>query len=87
MAWLQKRFGTFEQSPEEDATGFTGGDRKVWLYINRVSQHVTPSVIEKYIKNKPGFESVEVIAREIPSMKGKLKRFVVTAPLYKKDQM
>lgn len=84
---IKKRLGTHQQSPEEDSTGFSGGDRRVWLYIYRVKRHVTPKMITDYIKNKPDFASVNVEARELPSDPNRLKCFVVTAPLSFKDRM
>lgn len=83
---LKKRLGTDEQSCDGEE-GFTGGDRKVWLYIYRVKRHVMPQMIVDYIMKKPGFESVLVDARELPSDPSKLKCFVVTAPLKFKDEM
>lgn len=82
---MKKRLGTDKQ--ECDGKGFTGGDRKVWLYIYRVKRHVVPQMIVDYIVKKPGFESLLVSARELPSDPDKLKCFVVTAPLKFKDEM
>lgn len=84
---VKKRLGTHEQSPEENSSGFSGGDRKVWLYVYRVRRHVTPNIIMEYIKKKPEFISLEVGVRELPSDPNKLKCFVVTAPLSLKDKM
>ncbi|CAG9764212.1 unnamed protein product [Ceutorhynchus assimilis] len=80
----KKRLGKAQPTQEGN---FVGGDRKVWLYLYRVKRECTETDIITYIKTQPGFTDLPVTVREIPSEQNKLKCFVVTAPLQKKDQM
>ncbi|KAG5864291.1 hypothetical protein JTB14_030844 [Gonioctena quinquepunctata] len=79
----KKTLGTSESTKE----GFSGEDKKVWLYVYRVKQHVTEDMIMKYIKGKEKFENEAVGVKEIPSYPGRLKRFAVHASLKFKDSM
>ncbi|KAG5897729.1 hypothetical protein JTB14_009614 [Gonioctena quinquepunctata] len=79
----KKTLGTAESTKE----GFSGEDKKVWLYVYRVKQHVTEDMIMKYIKGKEKFENEAVGVKEIPSDPGRLKRFAVHASLEFKDSM
>lgn len=83
----ERLFGNADIPEQEKETGFAGGDRKVWLYIYRVKQHVSAQQIIDFIKNKPSFENDTITAKELPGDPQKLKHFVVTAPLIKKDKM
>lgn len=83
----RKRLGNAETSPDAELNGFSGGERKVWLYLNRVRRHVNEGMIADYIKEKQGFQGVNVGVKELPGDPGKLKCFVVTAPLDKKDEL
>lgn len=84
---MKKRLGTCEQPGDEGAAGFSGGERRVWLYIYRVNRQTTSEMIENYIRSKPDFGDVPVKARELPTDEGRLKCFVVVAPLTYKDTM
>lgn len=79
-----KRLGNAQ--PEADSN-FTGGDRRAWLYIYRVNRNCTEDMITDYIKRKEGFQDCSIKAKEIPSESNFLKRFLVIAPLSKKDEM
>ncbi|CAG9770267.1 unnamed protein product [Ceutorhynchus assimilis] len=68
-------------------SNFVGGDRKVWLYLYRVKRECDENAILRYIKTKDGFENLLITVRELPTDQNKLKCFVVTAPLQKKDTM
>lgn len=59
----QKRLG----QTENGKNGFTGGDRKAWIYINRVNRHTTEQMVIEYIKSQPGFEKETITVKEIPS--------------------
>lgn len=83
----KKNLGTAEISEDETKNGFSGGERKVWLYIYRVNRVTTEKEIIEYITNKPGFDKYTTNVEEIPSGEDQLKRFLVTAPLIKKDIM
>ncbi|XP_045468263.1 uncharacterized protein LOC123676430 [Harmonia axyridis] len=83
----KKNLGTAEISEDETKNGFSGGERKVWLYIYRVNRVTTEKEIIDYITNKPGFDKYTTNVEEIPSGEDQLKRFLVTAPLIKKDIM
>lgn len=83
----KKNLGTAEVSEDERKHGFSGAERKVWLYINRVNRVATEKQILDYIVKKPGFDERNTNVEEIPSGEGQLKRFLVTAPLDKKDIM
>lgn len=81
---FKKRLGN-AQPPTN--SNFVGGDRKVWLYLYRVKRECDENAILRYIKTKDGFENLLVTVRELPTDQNKLKCFVVTAPLQKKDTM
>lgn len=83
----RKRLGTGEVTEEEMKTGFSGPERKVWINIYRVNNHVTADMIEKYIKQKNGFENENVSVSELDRKAGQYKSFCVTASLSKKDEM
>lgn len=83
---LKKRFGTGTVTNEQE-NGFVGEERRVWLYINRVKRHVTSEMILKFIKEKQDFGDENVQVKEIPNHPNSLKRFVVTAPLTRKDEL
>lgn len=68
-------------------TGFSGTERKVWLYVNRINNNVTAENIVQYLKNKPNHHEVEFIVRELPGNPKALKRFVIAAPFELKDEM
>lgn len=59
----------------------------VWLYVYRVKRECKEGDIVNYIKKHVGFNDVPITVRELPSEQNKLKCFVVTAPIQKKDQM
>lgn len=59
-------------SDEQRKTGFSGGEKSVWLYINRVSRHVTGSIIGEYLKNKTE-NSRHFIVEELVSRENSLK--------------
>lgn len=82
----KKRLGTGGTAGDQ-VGDFAGGDRKVWLYLHRVKRTATEKIITDFIKNKPGFEQEKVTVRELPTDEDKLKCFVVTAPLERKDDM
>lgn len=44
-------------------------------------------MILKFIKEKQGFTNESVQVKEIPSQPNALKRFVVTAPITRKDEL
>lgn len=81
----KKRLGENEECA--DQTEFAGEERKVWLYINRIKRHVDANMIRSYIKGKSNFTNEKVEVTEIPSEQNGLKRFVVRAPISRKDEM
>ncbi|XP_045468063.1 uncharacterized protein LOC123676292 isoform X3 [Harmonia axyridis] len=78
----EKNIGTGQQNK-----GISGQERKVWLYIYRVNRNTTTNMIEDYILTKEGFDKQTIMVKEIPSEENSLKRFVLTAPIAKKDEM
>lgn len=85
--FAKKRLGTGNIPPDAEQRGFTGADRKVWLNIYRVSNHVTVDMVTKYIKKQTSFENEKVDVKELPVKFGSSKSFLVTAPLVRKDEM
>lgn len=83
----KKRLGQAETTPENKENGFCGGDRRAWLYINRVKRQTTEEMIVNYIKSKPGFTNANISVKELPSDPNKFKCFVVIAPFAKKDEL
>ncbi|KAG5874591.1 hypothetical protein JTB14_001225 [Gonioctena quinquepunctata] len=79
----KKNIGT---GPSDDISEFSGPERKVWLYLYRVKRAATEEKIKDYITKKPGYIN-GVCVKEIPTTEDRLRRYVVTAPLSKKDEM
>lgn len=52
-----------------------------------VNRNTTTNMIEDYILTKEGFDKQTIMVKEIPSEENSLKRFVLTAPIAKKDEM
>lgn len=82
-----RKLGTGEEPRDSATKGFTGGDRRVWIYLYRVMKTATEDMITAFIKNKSGFEHLKIIVKEIVNSEDKLRSFVVVAPLDKKDDM
>lgn len=83
----RRRVGNADVSPEDEASGFAGGERRAWIYLNRVRRHTTQDMVLDYIKGKPGFENEAITVRELPSDPNQLKCFVVIAPFHRKDEL
>lgn len=83
--FFRKNVGTAKVTDKE--SGFTGADKKVWIYICSVKRTATEELVLKYIKDKPGYEDIPVAVKELPSDPAYLKRFVVNAPFEKKDEL
>lgn len=84
---MKKQLGTGEIINEDNKNGFTGTERKVWLYVYRVKLHVTAEMVKEHIKKQPNFDNEKVEVKELPSKSDHQKSFVVTAPLRRKDEM
>lgn len=83
-----KRLGTGKTEENGEEKGFSGQDRKAWLFINRVQSHVTEAMVSNYIQKKPNFQDENITVKEIThSKKNNWKCFVVTAPLSRKDEL
>ncbi|XP_044761264.1 uncharacterized protein LOC123318648 [Coccinella septempunctata] len=82
---FKKRLGQGGSSQEND--NFTGEERKVWIYINRVKKEAKEEDVVAYIKAKAGFESENINVKEIPSNYNQLKRFLVIGPLHRKKEL
>ncbi|CAG9763585.1 unnamed protein product [Ceutorhynchus assimilis] len=50
--YRKKRLGNAKISPESQQNGFAGGDRKAWLYLNRIKRQTTEEMIINYVKGK-----------------------------------
>lgn len=85
--YKKKQLGNAKISPENEKYGFAGGDRKAWIYLNRIKRQTTEEMIIDYVKKKPGFEDENIMVKELPSDANKLKCFVLTAPLNRKDEL
>lgn len=83
--YFRKNLGTAKVTDKEN--GFTGVDKKVWLYICSVKRTATEELVLKYIRDKPGYENIPVNVKELPSDPTYLKRFVINAPFEKKDEL
>lgn len=79
----KKQIGTGKQ---ED-NFFSGPRKKVWMYIYRVNRTATEEKIKQYIQNMPNFENENVTVKEIPTTENRPRRFVVTAPWEKKEDL
>lgn len=81
-----KNIGTGRET-SESTRGFIGTKRRVWLYIYRVARTATAKMINEYLVNERGLQEDEVQVQEMPSESNNKKRFVVTGPMEKKDEM
>ena len=77
-----KRLGTGK--PQDDT--FTGANRMVWLYLYRIKS-ASEERIRQFISNKEGFKNVTIQIKEIPGDPNRLKRFMLGAPIEKKDDL
>ncbi|CAH0546869.1 unnamed protein product [Brassicogethes aeneus] len=82
-----KRFGTEKVEEKNKETGFVGADRKAWLYIYNVKNHVSTDMIKKYLKDKLQMDLNLIECYNIDGDSNKPKRFKVGAPMDKKDQL
>ena len=81
-----KRIGNANNEQGKEHS-FEGTASRLWLYLYRVKETTQEDNILKFIESKPGFQEASIVVKEIPSDAGHLKRFVVAAPLQKKDEM
>lgn len=66
---------------------FEGGDRRAWIYLNRVKRTATEDIITNFVKQKDGFETAEITVKEIPTAEDRLKTFLVIGPLQKRNEL
>lgn len=66
---------------------FTGPEKKVWIYLYRINRTATEEKIKEYIKNTEGFENDNITVKEIPTAENALRRYVITAPFNKKENL
>lgn len=81
----RKRMGTIGTSNETTNDDFAGVQKKLWIYIYRVNKACSEEKVHGYIKQKTGLTDNEVWTKEIPVKGNGLNRYVVTAPIDKKD--
>lgn len=67
--------------------GFTGVERKVWLYVDKVSKHVTAEDVAEYVRKRPGFEGEDVRVKNVSKESNVGNSFVVVAPFKKKAEL
>ena len=77
-----KRLGTGTTQDEE----FKGAERMAWLYLYRIKS-ASEGKITQYIQSKENFKNVSIRVKEIPGDPNRLKRFVIGAPLDRKDDL
>lgn len=82
-----KYLGTAEVNEENKTNGFTGEEKKIWLYIYRVKRTTEEQHIFNYITDKEVFQKNSITVKELPSEESQLTRFVVTAPFDKIYEM
>ncbi|KAK9873431.1 hypothetical protein WA026_022663 [Henosepilachna vigintioctopunctata] len=61
--------------------------KEIWIYIYRINRTATEVNIKKYVKNKQGSEYDKLNVEEITSEKNSLRRYLITAPIEKEDEM
>lgn len=81
----KRRMGTIGTGRETGNKDFGGVQKKLWIYIYRVNKTCTEDKVHTYIKQKTGLADNEIWTKEIPVKGNGLNRFVVTAPLDKKE--
>lgn len=64
--------------------GFSGGERRAWIYLNRVNRYGKEAMVLEHIRSKSGFDKEKIYGKEIPSDQNRLKCFVATTPLTRK---
>ena len=93
--WKQRHKGPVKSNQRPKTLGtanvtnndFSGAEKKVWLYLYRIKNNATAQKITDYILKQESFKNEKVMVKEIPGESTKLKRFVVTAPFSKKDEL
>lgn len=81
----KRRMGTIGTGSDTNNQDFGGVQKKLWIYIYRVNKTCTEDKVHTYIKQKTGLTDKEIWTKEIPVKGNGLSRFVVTAPLDKKE--
>ncbi|XP_045463871.1 uncharacterized protein LOC123673435 [Harmonia axyridis] len=81
----KRRMGTIGTGRETGNKDFGGVQKKLWIYIYRVNKTYTEDKVHTYIKQKTGLADNKIWTKEIPVKGNGLNRFVVTAPLDKKE--
>lgn len=59
-------------SDEEKSKGFAGrevNEKKIWLFVSRVKDHVTEPIIKRYLAKKTNFTEEEFVVKEIETYK------------------
>ncbi|KAG5887043.1 hypothetical protein JTB14_030002 [Gonioctena quinquepunctata] len=82
-----KTLGTNEEQQDVSNSGFTGAEKRLWIELYRVSRSTSTQDILQYIRKRPGFNDVECRVSELPSEEQRHKRFLVTAPFNKIDEL
>lgn len=75
------------EAGEQAENGFTGVEKKVWLYVDKVSKHVTAEDVAEYVKKRPGFEGEDVRVKNLSKENNVGNSFVVVAPFKKKAEL
>lgn len=78
-----KQLGTSEES----SNGFLGVEKRLWIYLYRIQRSVNENKIMQFIKQKQGFENLEIQVQELPTDQTQNKCFLVTAPFDKKEEL
>ena len=66
---------------------FCGPEKRAWIYLYRVNTGATEQQVREHIIGHQGFDNHKVTVKELPGEPNQLKRFVITAPLSKKDEL
>lgn len=69
------------------ADGFTGKDKKVWLFISRVEPHVTATLIDAYLKKQDALANRDFLIEEITLQRTDTKCFRIGADFDLKDAL
>lgn len=83
----RKNLGTAKLNENDRSAGFAGVERRVWMYLYRIKNHVKAETIKEYIQKHEDFHNCKIDVHELEGDPNYNKRFLVTAPIDKKDSL
>lgn len=77
------------KATQEENEGFSGktDEKKIWLYVSKVKEHVTEDKIKKYISNKTNCSEEDISIKNLDIGQQQYKSFMVGLNTTLKDQV